>query len=205
MLLDFFNLIEKYNMNIKGVIHIGAHFGQENEIYNKANIQNRVFFEPIKSTFARLKENVGEKYQTFNIALGNENKNVFMFVETANSGQSSSVLKPIKHLEQYPHITFNNKEEVSMKRLDDINLQLDNFNCINIDVQGFEIEVFKGAVKTLEKIDYIFTEVNRDELYENCTQVTDLSNFLKGFGFELVEENWVGGTWGDGLYIKSKI
>ena len=33
MLLDFDNLIKKYNMNITGVIHVGAHIGQEYEIY----------------------------------------------------------------------------------------------------------------------------------------------------------------------------
>ena len=37
MLLDLEMLVKKYNMDIKGVIHIGAHFGEENNVY-KQNI-----------------------------------------------------------------------------------------------------------------------------------------------------------------------
>ena len=44
MLLDLKNLKEKYNLNIKGVIHIGGHFGQEMNVYNDLEIKNVVFF-----------------------------------------------------------------------------------------------------------------------------------------------------------------
>lgn len=27
--------------------------------------------------------------------------------------------------------------------------------------------------------------------------------FLSVYGFELVEQNWIGGTWGDGLFVKN--
>ena len=33
MLISFANLKQKYDMNIKGVIHIGAHFGEEVKDY----------------------------------------------------------------------------------------------------------------------------------------------------------------------------
>ena len=33
MLLNFNELVKKYNMNIKGVIHIGAHYGEEIQEY----------------------------------------------------------------------------------------------------------------------------------------------------------------------------
>ena len=44
MLLDFDNLIKKYKLSINGVIHIGAHYGQEFWTYKKNNIQNVIFF-----------------------------------------------------------------------------------------------------------------------------------------------------------------
>jgi hypothetical protein len=138
------------------------------------------------------------------LALGNENKSMSMYVETANSGQSSSILKPVIHLQQYPHIKFDNTEEVEMRRLDDMDLDVQNFNFINIDVQGYELEVFKGGVKTLENIDFIMSEINRDEVYENCTKIDELTDFLSKFGFEFVEQTWDGGTWGDGFFIKNK-
>jgi FkbM family methyltransferase len=204
MLLDLFTLKEKYEMNIKGIAHIGAHFGQENVIYDRLGIKNRIFFEPISSNFDTLRKNLGETYQLFKVALGNENKKIMMNVETANSGQSSSILKPKVHLTQYPHILFESTEEVDMRRLDDMDINFDDINFITIDVQGYELEVFKGAKKTLDKIDYIVSEINRDEVYENCAKIGQLEEFLSPYGFKLVERNWVGGTWGDGLFVKQK-
>lgn len=204
MLLDLEMLVKKYNMDIKGVLHIGAHFGEENGVYNNLNLKNRIFFEPLEKNFNKLLENVGEDFIKHKIALGNENKNVEMFVEEANMGQSSSILKPSLHLKQYPHIQFNTTEVVEMKRLDDMDINLENFNFINIDVQGYELEVFKGSVETLKSIDYIMSEINRDEVYENCAKIDELEEFLKPYGFNLVEQNWAGHTWGDGLFIKIK-
>jgi hypothetical protein len=78
------------------------------------------------------------------------------------------------------------------------------YNFINMDVQGYELEVMRGAMNTLDKIDYIISEVNKEELYENCVRVDRLDNFLSKFGFKRVETNWEGVTWGDALYIKDK-
>ena len=83
-------------------------------------------------------------------------------------------------------------------------LEFDNFNFLNIDVQGYELEVLKGGAKTLEGIDYIYTEINRAEVYENTPHVDELDSYLKPYGFIRVESDWTGDTWGDGLYIKEK-
>jgi len=204
MLLDFNKLKEKYNMDIKGIIHIGGHHGQEFKTYVENNIKNVMFFEPVPSTFKTLKENVGDKAILHNVALGNENKKIPMFIETANQGQSSSILEPGIHTKQYPNITFDSKLEVDMVRLDDFIESSTAYNFINIDVQGYELEVMKGAVDTLTNIEYIMSEVNRDEVYINCSKVNELDSFLWDFGFKRVETTWDGGTWGDALYIKKK-
>ena len=67
-----------------------------------------------------------------------------------------------------------------------------------------ELEVFKGAEKLLNNIDYIMSEINRDEVYEGCAKIDELKEFLSPYGFELVEEDWAGRTWGDGLFVKKK-
>jgi len=74
---------------------------------------------------------------------------------------------------------------------------------MNIDVQGFELEVLRGAKKTLKNIKWIMTEVNRDEVYENCCMVDEIDNFLLPYGLRRVETDWAGNTWGDALYVKS--
>jgi FkbM family methyltransferase len=205
MLLNLTELISKYSLLINGVIHIGAHFGEENSLYDEIGIQNRIYFEPLSSNFFTLEKNINGRFPVFKKALGNENKTVKMFVESYNNGQSSSILKPQKHLSQYPHIQFNAEEEVDMIRLDDFKFDFKEYNFINIDVQGYELEVFKGASNMLNKIDFIISEVNRDELYENCAKVDEIQSYLSAYGFEMVEVSWDGGTWGDALFIKKQI
>jgi FkbM family methyltransferase len=211
MLLDFNYLKEKYKLNIKGVLHIGAHFGEEYETYINNNIKNLIFFEPVPVTFEKLKEKLDGKALLINTALGNMDGKIIMNVETANNGQSSSILKPALHLVQYPHIKFEDTVEVDVTKLDNFmsslnsnEYSLSNYNMINIDVQGYELEVFKGGEKTLENIDYIITEVNRDIVYHQCVFIDDLDKFLDNFGFKRVETNWAGHTWGDAFYIKTK-
>jgi FkbM family methyltransferase len=204
MLFNLYELLNKYNIKPIGVIQIGAHYGQENKVYEKLNIKNRAFFEPIKSNFEVLKKSIGTEHLLFNFALGNTNSKMEMYVETANQGQSCSLLKPAIHTIQHPNIVFNNVEIVDVKRLDDVDLNIDDFNMIVIDVQGYELEVFKGSINTLEKIDVIISEINRDEVYENCVKIDELISFLSDYGFELKEHHWLGKTYGDGLFIKKK-
>jgi FkbM family methyltransferase len=211
MLLNLENIIKKHSLDIKGVLHIGAHFGEEFESYISNNIKDLIFFEPVPVTFQKLKEKLNGKAILVNTALGNVEGKIKMNIETANNGQSSSILKPALHLTQYPHIKFEDTIEVDITTLDKFmsNLYSNGFmgeepkyNMINIDVQGYELEVFKGALKTLEGIDYIVTEVNRDTVYHQCVFVEDLDKFLSNYGFQRVETTWDGVTWGDALYVK---
>ncbi len=202
MLLNLENLKQKYNLKIKGVLHIGAHVGQEFETYQRLNIENVMFFEPIRETFNRLKQNVGESAILINTALGNIEGEVEMFTETINQGQSSSVLQPEYHLVQHPNIQFNGRETVKITKLDNFIENRENYNFINVDVQGYELEVFKGGSEYLNSIEYIMTEVNRAELYKGCAKIEELDLFLGGYGFERVETTWDGGTWGDAFYVK---
>jgi FkbM family methyltransferase len=204
MVINLLEIREKYDLKIEGVIHIGAHYAEENTTYDILNIEKRIFFEPTKSNFEILQKNISGKYETYKLALGNENKSIEMFVETENSGFSNSILEPKLHLQQYPHILFNKKEEVEMRRLDDLNLNLVGYNFINIDVQCYELEVFKGCENTLNQIDYIMSEINRDDVYENCSKVEQLIEFLSPYGFELVEQYWSSDVWGDGFFIKKR-
>tara|TARA_R110000851_G_scaffold304614_2_gene462478 strand:- start:1524 stop:2132 length:609 start_codon:yes stop_codon:yes gene_type:complete len=202
MLLDLREICKKIPRPIVGVIHIGAHYGEENEVYEDLEIHNRMFFEPLSKNFKVLKDHVG-KWPCHNFALGSKTMKAEMFVESANNGQSSSLLQPGIHLKQYPHIQFDEREDVDVKKLDDVAFDRSKYNFINIDVQGYELEVFKGSEETLKSVDYIMTEVNRDEVYLNCAKVWELDDFLESFGFKRTATTWDGITWGDAFYEKS--
>jgi FkbM family methyltransferase len=205
MLFDLKSLIKKYNMNIKNIIHVGGHFGQEIKLYKDINPEYVIdIFEPHPFTFNILKQNTNnfKNINYHNIALGSEKKIIPMFVENANQGQSNSLLKPKLHTEQYPHIQFEHMVDVNVETMDSFCFDI-SYNFISIDVQGYELEVLKGAKKTLNNIQYIIAEINNKELYEGCCMVEELDDFLQNYGFYRVETNWEGGTWGDGFYLKS--
>lgn len=206
MLIEIEKIINNFNISPLGVIHVGAHHGQEYKIYEKLNIKNIVMFEPSLKNFNILKENLKNKnVELVNSGLSSKNECIEMHVESMNEGQSNSVLKPKLHVSQYPHIKFENKEVIKLITLDDWmnqNPSFAEFNIMSVDVQGYELEVFLGAKNTLKNIDLIVCEVNRAELYENCAYVTEIDIFLKYHNFRRVATNWAGNTWGDAVYIK---
>jgi FkbM family methyltransferase len=193
-------------MNIKGIVHVGAHYGEEIQEYVNNGIQNITIFEPLSNNFDVLAErlqDVNADIQGYQVALGSKKGKATMYL-SSNEAQSSSILKPKDHLEHHPDVTFDGTEEVEVDILDDYELREANF--MNIDVQGYELEVFKGATKTLKSVDYIYCEVNRGEMYEGNPMVEELDDFLGEYGFERVETHWpeTWYKWGDALYIKSK-
>jgi FkbM family methyltransferase len=202
MLLDLHSIYSKYSLNIKGVLHVGGHFGQEQDLYNTLKIKNKVYFEPVRSSFKTLSENIKEGATLYNLALGNYEGFVEINIETNNSGQSSSILEPFQHLNQYPNIKFESKELVEIKMMNNIQIDFNEYNFLNIDVQGYELEVLKGCDRILKYIDYIIVEVNKVEMYKNCPLVNELDTFLYNFGFVRKETFWVNNSWGDAFYLK---
>jgi len=202
MLLSFTGLRKKYNMDVKGIIHIGGHYGEEIDEYVRNGIQEIVIFEPLSDSFDILCENIQELNANIiahQVALGPEETTATMYVSD-NEKQSSSLLKPKVHITHHPHVKFPETEDVEVKVLDDFDYT--KYNFINMDVQGYELEVLKGATETLKHVDYVYCEVNRDEVYEGNAYVEELDEFLSAYGMERVETSWEGQIWGDALYIK---
>ena len=156
MLLNLNDLVVKYNMNINGVIHVGAHFGEEHTTYKKLNVGKVVYFEPVKKTFDKLKESVTDA-ELFNYALGYENKFIEMYVEEKDLFGCSSILQPSSN---YDNVSFSSNETVEMRTLDSFNFS--GYNFLNIDVQGYELEFLKVSSETLKNVDYIICEINKE-------------------------------------------
>jgi FkbM family methyltransferase len=206
MILDFDYIYDKYDLNISGIIHIGGHYGREIDKYKSHNVNDIVLFEPLTSNFSVLNDiakNTEGNIIAHQVALGNDNRKVTMNI-SSNEAQSSSILTPKVHLTAHPEVTFSGTEEVEMRKLDDYDYQ--DYNMIVVDVQGYELEVLRGASQTLSNIDYIYCEVNRDEVYEDNARVEEIDEFLSSYGFKRVETQWYyTGVWGDALYIKNKL
>lgn len=207
MLLNLSDLINKYSLKIRGIIHVGAHYGEEVLEYHKHYIKNIMLIEPCTPAFNILKNKFGSHHhiKLFHCACAAVDGEAEMFTETANKGQSNSLLQPSRHLQHYPDIKFTGKEKVKVMRLDNIMKMIpvpEHYNLLNMDVQGAEGAVIIGGKETLSHIDYVYTEVNEDsaQLYRNATKITDLDELLKDF--QRVETSWTAQGWGDALYIR---
>lgn len=203
MLLNLSTLIKEYSLKITGVIHCGAHHGEECPVYHQHGIKDVVLIEPCKAAYQvlQLKFAAHHHIKLINVACGAENGTGVMHTETANKGQSNSLLKPVEHLRHYPDIQFKGTEEVRVCTMDSLNLG-NRYNLLNMDVQGFEAHVLRGATGTLKHIDYVYTEVNQDgaNLYRGAAGITELDKLLHDF--DRVETKWTGQGWGDALYIR---
>ncbi len=141
----------------------------------------------------------------FNIACGADNLGMqTMNISKVGEGQSNSLLKPKLHLQQHPEVIFTETEEVEVKKLDDIILNKPDYVFLMMDVQGYELEVLKGATFLLEYINIIYSEVNNDQTYEGNALIEDMDAFLAVQGFVRVETYWPSTTWswGDAVWIR---
>jgi len=194
------NEIEK----TKGVIQIGAHYAEEYEEWVADGVENFIFFEPIKSSYDKMLKILpdGDNIKTFNMALGNFEGSVDMFVETEHQGKSCSILPPKKHLDQYPDISFDGEETVPVNKLDNVRYDRSLYDHLHIDAQGYELEILKGAVGSFGFIKTIQVEVYREELYDGCPMIDQIIKFLYDYGFVVEWVKWRGNTWGDCFLIK---
>lgn len=134
--------------------------------------------------------------------------NLELDLNITNNLQSSSILKLSKHSELYPDIKVDKKIKVktsTINKLFDKKYEIKNYNFLNLDIQGAELDALKGADQILDKIDAIYTEINFDELYQGCAQAEQIDKYLKEFKFQRVlTETPDHPSWGDALYLKEK-
>ena len=202
MLISLHDLVRKYNINFKGILHVGAHECEELDDYEKYITRNKILW--IEAMNDKV-EFCKEKFPGLNI----EQSVISDKIETVkfnitNNGQSSSILDFGLHSIHYPHVLFVNSIEIETKLLKDVICNYDiDYNFINLDIQGVELRALKSMEEYLHKIDYIYSEVNADYVYKDCNLISEIDDYLKQFGFNRVETSWAGETrWGDAFYLR---
>jgi hypothetical protein len=83
------------------------------------------------------------------------------------------------------------KRDIKVSTLDEIflNEKISHPILIKMDVQGYELEVLKGANDLLKKIDYLLLEVSENEMYQNQPTEKIIVEYLKNFNFEIYRSN----------------
>ena len=202
MILDFDKLVEKYNIDFKGIIHIGAHQAEEMEVYKKYIHPDKTLWVealPDKVDFCKKKY---PDIKIVNAVVSDKEEEVYFNV--ANNGQSSSIFElGFIHKRHHPEVHYVSKFKTKTQLMSNIIKDYSSipFNFINLDIQGAELPALKGFGDYLSNIDYIYTEINFDYIYEGISLGGEMDKYLSEFGFKRVETSDCSTSrWGDALY-----
>lgn len=205
MLIPLNDLHEKYDFNVTGVLHVGAHEGEEADAYDALGYTPVYWVEADANTCKKLEKNVAHRpgHHVLNAVCAE--KSGLVTFHHANNGQSSSILELGTHATEHPEVVYVGENEMLASTVDELaflGLIGDEANFVNLDVQGAELMVLKGAIEFLQHVDYIYTEVNKKELYVGCVLLPELDRWLRMRGFNRFETEMTPHGWGDALYMK---
>lgn len=206
-MFNYQRLCNEYGITLRGVIHIGAYTGEKEIQRYPVEMQKIVLIEAHPDMYLQLQEKAKDfpNIQTVNCAITNYNGEGTLYI--ASNDQSSSLLILKEHKKIYPEISITRQIIVQCRTLDTMmreqRLLPENFNFINIDIQGAELLAFQGASNQLKHTEIIISEVNLVELYDGCVLLEELDNFLRTYGFERKELiTPCHPSWGDAFYVK---
>jgi FkbM family methyltransferase len=206
MLLDFKTLYVRHKLKIRGALHVGAHLAEEALTYVNFNVNPVYWIEGNPDNIPAIERAVAQYGHWVICALiTDKDYEPTDFHITNYDSMSSSVLEFGTHTSFSPNTKFVDHRVYESRTLDSLAEDYERFpmvNFLNMDLQGAELLALKGARNLLEQIDYIYTEVNEDEVYRGCAKVHELDEFLADF--QRVETGMVRGQgWGDALYVRT--
>ena len=178
--------------------------------YAEQDFQGVLWFEPNPELFPILQENLKDynNQMAFNIGIHDTIKKAVLHV-ASNEGQSSSILDLGLHAAYYPKVRYVKDIEIKLMRMDNFlflsGRDIKQFNFLNIDVQGVELNVIKSFGNLINCLDYVYTEVNEEELYKGCALITEIDYYLAQYKFDSVLTKMQKKKWGDALYVKAHL
>jgi FkbM family methyltransferase len=207
MLFDLASLIRVYGLRPAGVLHIGAHLGEEASAYHAAGISRVVWIEANEELIAPLRANVEPLGHTVINAVVSDRAGAPVAFNVTNNGQSSSILPLGTHVRHYPDVFVTRTEQRTSTTVDALAIEHDltGLNLVNLDIQGAELLALRGAGSILGGVDAIYTEVNREAVYEGCSLIGDVDAYLGAEGFKRVVSRWKPEHWGDALYVRGGV
>lgn len=178
---------------IDTVLDVGANVGQFAMELRESGYTGRIIsFEPLSGAYSRLLINSKNDPNWIiapRMAIGNEEGN--KTINISGNSYSSSILKMTgTHIKGAPDSAYIDSEEIYINKLNNIwktFLKNEDNIFIKIDVQGYELEVLKGATNILSKIKGMKIELSLVPLYEGQLLFLDMLDYINDLGFELYD------------------
>lgn len=198
------DLFQRHNITPTGILHVGAHEGQEGPIYDKV-CNHIIWVEGNPDIYNRLM--VNRPNDTHIKALVSDAEGELVdFKISSNDGQSSSILELGTHKAQHPSVRFVDSKKLVTTTISRLFQVLptsitSSLDFLVMDIQGMELRALKGMGDILGQFKWVYLEVNREEVYKECGLVEEVDQYLSQFGFIRIETKWAGG-WGDAYYSR---
>lgn len=187
--------IRERQAKASGILHLGAHTGQEREIYRElgkpviwveANpkvfpvLQSNIASMPSQSAHCALLGDVDGREQTFHISnnFDGVSSSIYPFGEHAVGEKS---LWPKLDLQMVTTLTLPMVRLDTLLAANHVDMAAHDFWVL--DLQGAELKALAGAKNSLQHCRYLLAEVSEKEVYQGGPLYADLKRFLVDQGF----------------------
>jgi FkbM family methyltransferase len=166
------------------VFDVGANLGQSiSHIQKTFSGQTTIHaFEPSPETFKKLSASFGgtDGVHLWNIGLGSSNQ-----AGTLNECPKAPWINSFLPLVTDQWGTFSRTSEVAIRTLDDFAAEhrIDRIDLLKIDTQGFDLEVLRGADRSLASTSLVLVELLFSELYAGQSNWLEICNLLSAHDF----------------------
>lgn len=193
--------------DLSGVVQAGANDGEEIENFIRMGIDNLIAFEPLTSAFDILDERYGEQAHCFKLGLHDTNKVATLQV-TDIDGKGSSIFETewehpeVKRNWNQGQAAIVGTEDIELVRFDTWAKQMNNkfyvnsrgqkrlinlaeYDTLQLDTQGNEMEILLGMGKYLKQFKYLCIELSVTPVYKGETPGAEVAAWLKTQGYTL--------------------
>ena len=209
MLIPMSTVIDLWNPHYPPrIIHVGAHLGEERDAYEAAGTAvvwwcegNPDLLPPLRSHLCEPRPQTSTQHQVVHAILGPRDDEPII-LNIAEDTMTSSVLAggtvPVDYVGAH---------SMRSTTLDTICGELGQPTMIACDAQGFDLEILRGAQKTLPGVEVVYVEVSEVPIYKGSAHRTEVDQFLwdAGFRLALTEMSRNGEGWGDSCYVRRGI
>ncbi len=182
------DLIKRHEIDL--ALDVGANLGQFGTMLREEGYKGEIHsFEPVRETFESLKAKCSDDHRWFayRIAMGDICGG--KTINVTEGSNFSSFLKPNDYgKERFQKIKVISEEAVEVSTIENF-LTAQVTDCdkrrilLKMDTQGYDLNVFKGALKVLDRIVCVLSEISVAPIYSHMPHYLDSLKEYEEYGF----------------------